>query len=503
MRRGLPGCCLAVLLACLAACQERASDGVLRMGLASAPVNLDPRLATDAASSRVNGLLYRRLVEFDDAYRAVPGLATWHREDPSRYRFQLTEAAAELRFSHGKRLDSGDVLATLESLLDAATGSPFRAPLQIIQRMRTLDERQLEFILARPDPLFPALLAIDIMPADLLAKRHPFSRQPVGCGPFTLSAWPAPGTLHLRRQRDGLMLELHEVRDPGVRVMKLLRGEIDLLQNDLPPELFAFLRQRQGIEVQRRPGANFTYMGMNLEDPHLRQATVRRAIAHGIDREAIIHYVLSGAALPAAALLPPQHWAGAENLPQYRYDPALARQLLARAGYSADKPLTLEYKTSTDPFRVRLATIVQAQLKRVGVQVKVRSLDWGTFFGDIKSGRFQLYSLTWVGIKTPDHFRYVFHSGSLPPDGANRGRYRSAAADHLIETAEAAQSREQQAHFYAELQHLLLQDLPYIPLWYEDQIMAARVGVRGYELAADGNYDRLAEAWRDIGADSP
>ncbi len=155
--------------------------------------------------------------------------------------------------------------------------------------------------------------------------------------------------------------------------------------------------------------------------------------------------------------------------------------------------MELSYKTSSDPFRVRLATVVQAQLGQVGVRVRVQSYDWGTFFGDVKAGRFQLYGLTWVGIRTPDIFRYAFHSASVPPDGANRGRYRDPEADRLIEAARAEPDLARQAALYRALQALLHQDLPYIPLWYEDQVFAARHRLVGYRLAPDGNYDGLAD----------
>ncbi|MBP8024690.1 MAG: ABC transporter substrate-binding protein, partial [Chromatiaceae bacterium] len=101
------------------------------------------------------------------------------------------------------------------------------------------------------------------------------------------------------------------------------------------------------------------------------------------------------------------------------------------------------------------------------------------------------YGLTWVGIRTPDIFRYVFHSASAPPDGANRGRYRNPEVDRLIETARAEPDLGRQAVLYRQIQAILLADLPYVPLWYEDQFYAARREVRGYHLAPDGNYDAL------------
>ncbi len=117
---------------------------------------------------------------------------------------------------------------------------------------------------------------------------------------------------------------------------------------------------------------------------------------------------------------------------------------MRQAGYTDERIRCSNYKTSTDPVRVRIATVIQQQLAEVGIDMRLSSYDWGTFFGDIKAGRFQMYSLAWVGIKTPDIFRYAFHSSSLPPEGANRGRLASAAVDRLIEAAEQGATLEAQ-----------------------------------------------------------
>jgi len=476
--------------------QAQAGGDPIRMGLAGPPRNLDPRLATDATSERINGLLYRRLIAFDERSLPVPALATWEQVAPTHYRFTLGEEGRT--FSDGRHLSSADVKATFDAVLDPATGSPHRAALTNIVRIATTGPDGIDFHLREPDPLFPATLGLGILPADLIQRGHPFAQEPVGSGPLRLVAWPQPGRLVLERREDGQRLELLTVKDPNVRVMKLLRGEIDLLQNDLSPELIGFLRGRDEVAVVSAPGVNYSYLGLNLEDPVTGLLQVRQALAHAIDREAIRRHLLKGGARLAAGLFPPEHWAGNPDLPGPRYDPARARALLAELGYGPERPLRLSYKTSSDPFRLRFATVIQAQLAQVGIQARIQSYDWGTFFGDVKAGRFQLYGLTWVGIRTPDIFRYVFHSTSLPPEGANRGRYRNPEVDRLIATARAEPDLTRQAALYRQIQGILLADLPYIPLWYEDQFFAARRGLQGYRLAPDGNYDALARvSWTD------
>ncbi len=486
---------LAVLMLGVAAagCGEAPAEAI-RFGLASAPVTLDPRFATDATSARVNRLLYERLVDFDKRYRPVPALADWTRVSPAHYRFTLREA--DRRFHDGTRLTAADVQATYRSVLDPETGSPHRGTLDLIERVAIDEPDTVHFYLTEPDPLFPGYLVLGILPAEGVGAGHDFQRAPVGSGPFELEAWPEEGRLRLVRRGDGQVFEFLRVSDPTVRVLKLLRGEIDMLQNDLPPELVAYLEGREEIRVVRAPGSNFTYLGFNLRDGVTGELAVRRAIAHALDREAIIEHVMGGLARPAHALLPPSHWAGAPELTGYDHDPAHARELLARAGYPPGRRPKVTYKTSSDPFRVRLATIIQRQLEEVGIEVGIRSYDWGTFYGDIKAGRFQMYSLSWVGIKTPDIFRYVFHSEAVPPKGANRGHFSSAAADRLIEAAGRAGDLETRARYYRALQVLLLERLPYVPLWYENHVYVTRRGLRGYHIARDGNYDGLMDVER-------
>lgn len=479
---------LSVIL--LVACAP-AKDNMLRIGLASAPVTLDPRYATDATSSRVNRLLYARLVEFNEQQLPVPGIANWQVLSPLHYRFTLRKSDTGRKFPDGSRLTAQDVKATYDSVLDPTNASPHRATLNMIKRIDVLDDNRLDFYLSKADLLFPAYLVIGILPAAKIATQHPFNQQPVGSGPFAFVAWPETGKLQLRRLSDKQKISFIRVSDATVRVLKLLRGELDMLQNDLSPELVTFLENKPEINVSRARGSNFTYLGFNLDDMVTGQADVRKAIALAIDRKKIITYVMGGAARPASALLPPNHWAGNSSLTEIDYDPDAARTLLAKHGYSSEHPLKITYKTSTNAFRVRLATVVQSQLKDVGIDIDLRSYDWGTFYGDIKAGNFQMFSLSWVGIKTPDIFRYVFHSESTPPNGANRGHFSDAGIDRLIETAANAPTLESQSVAYQKLQQRLLETLPYVPMWYEDHVFVSRKGIVNYSLGLDGNYDGL------------
>ena len=475
--------------------QER--DDTIRFGLESAPVTLDPRFSTDAASYRITRLIYRSLVDFDDNFQFIPDLADWKLVEPNHYRFTLKNSGRQ--FHHGERLTAYDVKTTYDHVLEVGNASPHRGSIAVIENIEVINENTVDFILKHADPLFPGRLVIGIMPASLIDSDHPFNRQPVGSGPMAFQEWPNDGDLSLKRlgdsQGDNLddnqLIKFITVKDPTVRILKLMRGELDILQNDIPREMISWLEEQDKTHIEKAQGDTFTYMGFNMADPVTSQLPIRQAIAYAINREEIIEHVMGNTARLAGAMLPPEHWSGNAELYGVEFDPEEAKRLLKTAGYDENNPLKITYKTSNNPFRVRLATIIQYQLKQVGVHLDVRSYDWGTFYGDIKAGRFQMYSLSWVGLKIPDIFRYAFHSTSIPPNGANRGRFKDAKVDAMIEEAENKQDLNEQAKLYQDLQTYLLEQLPYIPLWYEDNILVTSKDISGYALATDGNYDGL------------
>jgi len=476
------------LLPLLTSCSAEKPHAV-RMGLASMPLNLDPRFSTDAASSRIGRLIYQKLVDFNDAKMPIPAIADWNQISPFHYRFILNDKRN--KFHNGDQLTSKDVKATYDFILNKDNASPHRTSLAMIKKIETPDGQTVDFFLTRDDPLFPGYLVIGIVPHKLIEQEHKFNKQPIGSGSFQFMTQTDEGKLQIKRITDNLVVEFLHVPNPTVRVLKLQRGEIDIVQNDLPPELVTYLAELETVDLKRVEGSKFQYIGFNMEDPVLKQIEIRHAIAYAINRDEIIDYIFGHSAREAQALFPPDHWASNSSLKGYEYNPEKAKTLLSQLGYSLEKPLNLTYKTSNKPFRIRLATIYQHQLKNVGINLDIRSYDWGTFYGDIKSGQFQLYSLAWVGIKMPDIFRYTLHSEGIPPNGANRGRYVNSEVDKMITEAESYKDLTKQAEVYRKLQDYLLKDLPYIPLWFEDNVVITRKHIQNYSINSEGNYDGL------------
>ena len=451
--------------------------------ISQAPLNLDPRYATDAASERLNRLLYQSLVDFDDHTKPVASVASWQQLSPLSYRFTLSEKRRPFYYpastghkAKARKLTAYDVKATYDSIT-ALSDSPHSAEFSNMKNIVVANERTVLFYLNAPDRHFPAKLLLGILPAELVESQHDFARLPVGSGPLVLL--DSQNKWRLQRLDDGQLISLIEVKDPTVRMLKLVHAEVDLIQGDLPPESVRYLQAKPGLTVKTAVGVNFSYLGLNTQDPQLKKLKVRQALAHAIDRQAIIDKAMLQHSRVGGAILPPEHYAQQQILPAYAYDPALAKRLLQEAGVSL--PLKLVYKTSTDAQRLRLATIMQAQMRLAGIDLEIRSLDWATFFAEIKQGNFQLYGLTWVGVKTPEIYAQAFASDSVPPKGFNRGRYQDAELDRLLSTDDW-QAVTQRVH----------QQLPYIPLWYEGQFAAMQKGIQNYSPKADGNWDDLA-----------
>jgi len=463
-------------------------DKIIRFGLSNTPVTFDPRYATDAVSSRINRLIYERLVDFDDKTNVIPSLANWQMLSPTHYRFKLIKNSS---FHNGKKLSMKDVKATYKNVLFDKKISPHRNSIKHIKQMTLIDDNTLDFYLSRADSLFPSLLIIAILPKDLVDKKHPFNTHPLGSGNFIFIEWVNDQFLKLKRIKDQQLFEFISVKDPTVRILKLLRGELDIIQNNLPTEQIDYLKKHPDINFQQVDGSNYSYIGFNLEDPITKDQQIRKAIAHAINRDEIIHYVLGDAAIKANGFFPDYHWVANKTLKQYNYDPKLSLKIINSLGYDLNKPLKLTFKTSSNPFSIRKATIIQNQLKQVGIDISIQSYDWGTFYSDIKQGKFQLYSLEWVGIKSPDIYNYVFHSKAMPPKGANRGRLNNPQIDQLIDEADKAIKLSDKILYYRQLQSQLNNILPYVPLWYMSNISFFRSNISGYTVYKDGIYDGL------------
>ena len=473
----------------------------LTLAIDSGPNSLDPRLGSDEASRRVNDLLYNGLFRLDDAARPVPDLAaSLDRPDD---RTLIVRLRPGVRFHDGAPLEAGDVVATYRSILDDEVPSFRKGDLQPLASVEAADPHTVVFRLRHTFAPILTNLNVPILRAGAGPRA---ALRPVGTGPFRLVRYRKDEDLLLERFEGHFAgpahiphVRLRIIPSETARLLELLKGGVDLVVNDLSPDHLERVRRTPGFAVEALPGRNYVYLAFNLGDPILGDVRVRRAIAHGLDREAIVTHLLRGAATPATGMLPPHHWAYEPDVPRTPHDPEAARRLLEAAGKAdPDGPgpgmrFRLTYKTSTSEVAQQQAAIIQEQLRGIGIGVDIRAFEWPTFYEDLKAGRFQMAVSMWTEINDPDVFRLRFHSRHRPPAGQNRGGYRNPEADRLIEAGSRTLDDDARRRIYGRLQRILAGDLPYVSLWHRDVVAARRLRVRGFRLTPGADFSVIRE----------
>jgi peptide/nickel transport system substrate-binding protein len=507
--------------------------GDLVFVIESNPANLDPRYATDGTTQRIDRLIFSGLVVRDSQMNLHGDLAeSWETLDPLTYVFRLKKG---VKFHDGRALTAGDVKATIEYMIDPANRSPKRGSFSMIASIEAPDADTVIFHLKEPYASFLWNLersAVGIVPA---GSGREFAQKPVGTGPFRFvsqaqddavvldrtggasdmqgSPPRAPSSQRTGRDgrtepktqeppleteggaRGGERVTFRVVPDAIVRALELRKGAADVEMSSLSPDMVPVLAKRPELQVTEEPGTNFAYVGTNLEDAVLAKKEVRQALAYATDRESLVKYLLRGQARLASGILPPNHWAYERDVKKYGYDPAEAERLLDAVGFPRGEDgvrIRLMLKVSTQEQARLLGAALQDQWKKVGVALEVRPLEAATLFSDLDKGNFQLSYSIWVGANNdPDIFDLVFSSKKIPPSGRNRGHYRNGKVDGLIDQIRGEMDQAKRKELCSEVQKILAEELPYVPLWYVDQVSVHRKGLQ-VNLTPTGDFDFLA-----------
>ena len=469
----------------------------------SAPTNLDPRIGADAYSAHLDGLIFSSLVAHDAQMNVIPDLAErWETPDPLTYIFHLRR---DVKFHDGRALTSADVKFTFDSIISGSVKTPKRGAFRLVTSTEAPDAYTFIFHLRESYASFLFGLtrpSVGIVPRD---SDGGTSQHPIGSGPFRFVSAIRDEEIVLESNPDyfGGAPKIERVRfrivpDAIVRALELRKGSADVEINSLTPDMAASLAKQPGLAVDEQPGTPLAYISFNFEDPILAHREVRQALAYATDRESLVKYLLHGQARLATSLLPPNHWAFDPDVAQYAYDPAHAEKLLDSAGFPRDADgvrFHLALKTSTDESTRLTSAAIADQWKHVGVVLDLRPLEFATFFSDISRGSFQLYTLRWVGANNdPDIFEYVFGSRKIPPDGANRGRYRKPALDLLLDGARVEMDQEKRKAILWQIQKIVAEDEPYINLWYPNNVCVHRTRLTNIMIPPGGDYEFLNTA---------
>jgi peptide/nickel transport system substrate-binding protein len=527
------------------------APGSVVMILESSPNNLDLRQGTDAQSERVGGLVFDALVKKDEHFNLQPWLATsWERPDALTWVFHLRDG---VRFQDGRALGAEDVAWTIRSMIDGAVGGLITAKsgsFAAVDKVEVVDRLTVRVRLKRPDAGLLFNMSDGLFGVVPVGAGRDFGLHPVGSGPFRFVSavqdkevvlernhdyWaegatgnnvpgigehPTPSTgsgqaLSGEAGKDGApdlsathrieRIRFEVVPDAITSALELKKGSADLASNVVTFDMIHTLESEPNLKVESGPSSIVIYTNFNVTDPVLKDKRVRQAVACAMDRQAIVDAIWRGQARLAETLLPAEHWAAAApgEMAAYPHDVERAKALLEAAGFHVGKDgvrLRITLKTSTDETTRLMAAVLQQQLLAAGIDLQIRSAEFGTFYADVTKGAFQMYALRWIGSnEDPDIFRYAYGSGSFPPKGGNRGRYANARVDGLLTAAAATTDQAERRKNYVEVQRILAEDLPGIPLWYPNNEVVHTWRVTGVRPGVSGNFDFLLEARLDDG----
>lgn len=485
---------LAIALATNACLRRPSADpSVIVASLTSGPNNLDPRIGTDDTSQKLHPLIFDNLVELDDHLQVVPRLAErLEHPDPLTYVATLRRG---VRFHDGRPLTAADVLFTYRCMLDDTFVSAKKGGYRELQSVEAPDPYTVVFHLKSPFESFPVNL--NVLPIVPAGSGPEIREHPIGTGPYRFVRYDVDDKVVLEANQDywggapkngGLVLKI--VPDEVMRGLELRKGTIDVIVNDVSPDIVAQLRNDPALQAVQAPGVDYQYIGLNQQDEKLKDVRVRRALSYAIDRQAIVSYLRRGLATPAAGMMPALAWAAAPELQPWPYDPARARALLDEAGYTdpdGDGPatrFTLSLKVSNIEFNRLQAAVIQQNFRDVGVELDVRAYEFATLYADVLAGNFQLFFLQWTSgaFADPDILRRVFHSNQVPPNGFNRGRYQNPRVDALLDQASSASDPALRLTLYREVQQIVADDVAYISLWHKTNVTVARHNLAGVRI---------------------
>ena len=482
-------------------CQTPPKTGVVTVAVLSSPNSLDPRIGSDETSQRIHTLIYDYLLALDDNLRVVGGLAeSWEQADALNYIVRLRKG---VKFHDGHELTADDVVYTFSSFIDPDFVSPRKGAYRTLDRVEAVDPYTVRFVLKEPFGSFPINLVMPVVPN---GAGPDLRDRPIGTGPYRFVSFAVDDNVTLtanpdyyrgRPANDGVVLKV--IPDEIMRALELRKGTVDMVVNDLSPDVIHQLAEEKSVTIAESPGTDYAYVGINMRDAVLKDRRVRHALGYAIDRQAIVDFLRRGLARPAVGILPPASWAFDENVFQFTHDPAKAIALLEEAGYrdpdgEGPQPrLRLSLKVSTNEFIRLQAAVIQQDVKKVGIDLDVRSYEFATLYADVLKGNFQLFTLQWVGVSDPDMLRRVFHSKQMPPNGFNRGHYQNPDVDRLIDAAMAASTEADRRKYYSEAQRLVAEDAPYISLWYKTNVAVSRTEIEGVKLTPSADFTFLRE----------
>lgn len=484
------------------------TGGTLINAMIGEPSGLIAMIAGESAASAISSNIFNSLLKYDKNLELEGDLVeSWQiSSDQRTITFKLKP---NLLWADGKPLSSADVLFTWQAVTDEKTASPYASDFQLVKKAEAPDP--LTFSVTYDQAYAPALdswAGLQILPKHLLQGQNlhttAFARNPVGSNYYKLDKWAHGENLKLSRNPNSVLgqakidkLVTRIIPDNSAQFLELMADNIDLMGLD-PIKYSRIIPARpelqQKLALYKELGNSYTYMGFNLKHKPFDDVRVRRAINYAIDKQEIIDGVYLGLGINIASPYKPgTRWSNPELSP-YPYDPDKAKSLLKEAGFADTdgdgiierdgKPFTFEIITNQNKEREKSAVLIQRRLKDVGIDVRIRAIEWASFISRfIKTGDFDVVILGWGLGLDPDQYN-IWHSSQQAPGQFNFIGYNNPTVDGLLEQGRLELNPDKRMKIYHEFARVLLEDSPIVYLSAGYGLSAIHKRVKGIDNPA-------------------
>ncbi|MCB5187321.1 peptide-binding protein [Methylobacillus caricis] len=472
------------------------------------PGGLITMIAGEAAASAVAQNIFSSLLRYDKNLEFEGELAeSWQvSPDQKTITFKLKP---DLKWADGKPLTSADILFTWKLVTDDKTRTPYGSDYKLVVRAETPDARTFRVTYAEPyAPAVNSWAGLQILPKHLLQGQDinntPFARNPVGSHYYKLEKWRSGEQISLVRNPLSTQgparierLVSRFIPDEASQFLELMANNIDTMI--LNPVQYARIfparpELEQKFGLYKELGNSYTYLGFNLKHKPFDDVRVRKAINYAINKQELIDGVLLGLGEPVSSPYKPgTRWTN-PNLAPYSYDPEKARELLRQAGFKDSngdgilerngKPLSFEILTNQNKQREMSAVLIQRRLKEVGIDVRIRVLEWASFIGRfIKTGDFDMVVLGWSLAIDPDQYN-IWHSSQQAPGQFNFIGYNNSRVDRLLEKGRMELDPDKRMKIYHEFAQILQEESPIVYLFAGYGLPAIHKRIKGIDNPA-------------------
>jgi peptide/nickel transport system substrate-binding protein len=471
---------------------------------------LNPVISNDSASGDINSMVFNGLVKYDKDIKHVGDLAErWDvSPDGKTITFHIRKG---VQWHDGVEFTAEDCLFTYQRLMDPKVATPYSSSYMDVLKAEVVG--RYTFRVTYKEPFSPALESwgMGMIPKHLLDGKDintdSFSRHPIGTGPYKFKEWisgqkivleASDGYFEGRPSIDQFIYRV--IPDSSTMFQELLSGGVDYLERLTPLQ---YLRKSENRRIKenyrkfRYPSNSYTYMGYRLKNPLFAEKHVRQALAYAIDRQSIIDGVLLGLGTPCTGPFPPVSWAYNPNVKSYAYDPDRARRMLAEAGWKdsdgdgviekAGRPFRFTIVTNQGNIsRIRTAEIIQQNFKQIGIDVKIRVMEWQSFLDQVVDKRtFDAFILGWGLSRDPDNYE-TWHSSKTKKGEYNVIEYSNPEVDRLLVAGRRTFDINKRKKIYRRIHEVLAEDQPYAFLYVSDETPIIHNRFKGIEPAPLG-----------------